>query len=138
KERSYHREEKFVAVLKTRSLLRCAVSVILGAVFVLSSALAQNQPIRVGGNIAEANRISSVTPEYPEEAKSNRIQGTVKLEIMIGEDGHVHQATILSGPTEVGKSAVSAVLQWVYKPTLLNGEPVAVITTVDINYTLAQ
>jgi hypothetical protein len=45
---------------------------------------------------------------------------------------------VISGPTELVSSAVAAVQQWVYRPTLLNGEPVTVITTIDVNYTLAQ
>jgi TonB family protein len=90
------------------------------------------------GNVAAANRISTVTPVYPAEAKQNRIQGTVQLEIMIDKEGHVSQASVISGPAELVQSAADAVLQWVYKPTLLNGEPVRVVTTVDVNYTLSQ
>jgi len=46
--------------------------------------------------------------------------------------------SVVSGPTELIRSASDAVQQWVYRPTLLNGEPVSVLTTVDVNYTLAQ
>jgi TonB family protein len=101
-------------------------------------ALAQDTPIRIGGNVAQANRISWVTPVYPAEAKQNRIQGAVELEIMIDKEGRVSQLTVTSGPTELVQSATDAVQQWVYKPTLLNGEPVAVLTTVTVNYTLSQ
>ena len=100
--------------------------------------LAQNGPIRVGGEVAQANRVSAALPVYPPEAKQNRIQGTVKLEIVIDKSGHVSQVTVTSGPPELIQSATDAVWQWVYKPTLLNGEPVFVQTTVDVNYTLTQ
>jgi len=110
---------------------------VLAAGVALSLALADG-PIRLGGNIAQANRISAVVPVYPAEAKQNRIQGTVKLEITIDKEGHVANMSLISGPPELVLSATDAVQQWVYKPTLLNGEPVSVLTTVDINYTLAQ
>jgi periplasmic protein TonB len=116
---------------------------VLGVGFALSLATAQDKDdkdktIRLGGNVAQANLLARVTPVYPAEAKQNRIQGTVKLEITIDKEGHVAQAAVISGPVELIQSATDAVQQWVYRPTLLNGEPVAVLTTVDINYTLSQ
>jgi protein TonB len=123
---------------RKRSSLRPALWVVLAAAFALSSALAEDRPIRIGGNIAQANRISAVVPLYPAEAKENRIQGTVKLEITIDKEGHVSEMSLISGPQELVRSATDAVQQWVYKPTLLNGEPVSIVTTVDVNYTLAQ
>jgi periplasmic protein TonB len=104
----------------------------------LAVALAQDKPIRVGGNVAQANRISSVAPVYPPEAKQKGIQGTVRLDVTIDNEGHVSQLTATSGPAELIQSAIDAVRQWVYRPTLLNGEPVTVLTTVDVNYTLSQ
>jgi periplasmic protein TonB len=118
--------------------VRPILNAFFGAALLLTSAVAQNGPIRVGGNVQQANLISSVKPVYPPEAKADRIQGTVKLEIGIDKEGHVSQITVTSGPPELIQSAVDAVRQWVYKPTLLNGEPVVVLTTVDVNYTLSQ
>jgi periplasmic protein TonB len=112
--------------------------VLLGAGLALSLALGQDRPIRVGGEVQQANRISSVTPVYPAEAKQNRIQGTVRLEVTIDKEGHVSGVSLISGPAELVQSATDAVQQWVYRPTLLNGEPVTVLTTVDVNYTLSQ
>jgi bla regulator protein blaR1 len=111
---------------------------LVGVSIALSLALAQDKPIRVGGNVQQANRLSFVTPVYPAEAKQNRIQGTVQLEITIDKEGHVVAVAVIGGPTELTQSAIDAVQQWVYKPTLLNGEPVSVLTTVDVNYTLSQ
>jgi protein TonB len=110
----------------------------LALTLALTSASAQDTPIRLGGNVAQANLISRVTPVYPAEAKENRIQGTVKLEITIDKEGHVGPMSVIGGPPELIHSATDAVGQWVYKPTLLNGEPVSVLTTVDVNYTLSQ
>jgi TonB family protein len=127
-----------MTIRRNQFRLRCALTVVLSAGLAITTALAQDRPIRVGGNIAEANRISKVDPVYPSEAKQQRIQGTVKLEIIIDKLGHVSQMSVVSGPPELVQSATEAVQQWVYKPTLLNGEPVFVQTTVDINYTLSQ
>lgn len=112
--------------------------VILGVGFALTFALAQDHPQRVGGNVIQASRISAVAPVYPREAKQKRIQGVVRLEVIIDKEGRVSQLTVVSGPAELTQSATDAVRQWVYKPTLLNGEPVEVQTTVDVNYTFTQ
>jgi protein TonB len=118
---------------------RRALWLALGVSFAVTLMFAQNGPvIRVGGNVAQANRISVVAPVYPAEAKQNGIQGTVKLQITIDKEGHVSQWAVLSGPAELIQSATDAVQQWGYKPSLLNGEPVTVVTTVDVNYTLSQ
>jgi protein TonB len=61
----------------------------------------------------------------------------VRFEAMIGPDGRVQNLKVLSGPPILVSSALEAVKQWVYRPTLLNGQPVAVVTVVDVNYTLA-
>ena len=96
------------------------------------------QRIRVGGNVQSAMVISAPKPPYPAEAKLNRIQGVVKLNVVIGKDGIVKDVQVASGDPELTEVAVEAVRQWVYKPTLLNGEPVEVVTVVDVNFTLRQ
>jgi len=131
-------KETAVNRIQNRTLFRRVLSVVLGTGLVLSLALAQDKPIRIGGNVQQANRLSWVDPVYPAEAKQNRIQGMVKLEITIDKEGHVLAVAVISGPAELIQSATDAVQQWVYRPTLLNGEPVSVITTVDVNYTLSQ
>ncbi len=117
---------------------RLVRSALLATALSAGLALAQDHPIRVGGNVAAANRISWVNPAYPPEAKQNRIQGTVSLEILIDKDGRVANVTVRSGPAELIQAATDAVSQWLYRPTLLNGNPVSVITTVDVNFTLSR
>jgi TonB family protein len=95
-------------------------------------------PIRLGGNVAQANLIEKTTPAYPALAKEARVQGTVRFEATIGKDGRVANLHLLSGHPLLIQSATEAVQQWVYRPTLLNGNPVEVITTVDVNYTLSE
>ncbi len=92
--------------------------------------------IRVGGNVQSANLVRQIRPAYPPEAKQARIQGTVRLAAVISPEGNVIDLQPVAGHPLLVPSAMEAVKQWVYKPTLLNGSPVQVITTVDINYTL--
>jgi periplasmic protein TonB len=92
--------------------------------------------IRVGGNVAQANLIRQVTPVYPAIAKTAHISGTVLLHAIIGKDGTVQDLQYISGPPLLMKSAMDAVRQWRYKPTLLNGEPVDVDTTISVVFTL--
>jgi periplasmic protein TonB len=94
--------------------------------------------IRVGGNVQAANLIKKITPLYPPLAKSARIQGTVRFTAIIGKDGTIQNLQLVSGHPMLVQSATEAVKQWVYKPTLLNDEPVEVITQIDVNFTLSQ
>lgn len=94
--------------------------------------------IRVGGNVQGAMIVTKVPPIYPAAAKAARVQGVVHLSATIGPDGTVQELSVLSGPAELTQAALDAVKQWVYKPTLLNGNPVQVETSIDINFTLSQ
>jgi len=94
--------------------------------------------IRVGGNVAATKLISQIRPVYPPEAKAQRVQGKVSLMAVIAKDGTVQSLEVVSGDPLLVPSALEAVKQWVYQPTLLNGQPVEVQTMIDVNYTLSQ
>lgn len=94
--------------------------------------------IRVGGQVESAKLIFQPKPEYPPLAKMARIQGTVRLEAIISRDGTIQDLKVLSGHPLLVKVALEAVQRWRYQPTLLNGEPVEVVTEVDVNFTLAE
>ena len=96
------------------------------------------KPIRVGGAKQEENLIKKVMPKYPVEAKKNHVQGKVFLDVIINKEGRVESTRLVSGPALLVQSAVDAVKQWEYKPTLLNGEPVAVESEVLVHYTLTK
>jgi TonB family protein len=96
------------------------------------------QMIKVGGNVQAAMVLKRVTPVYPDAAKSLGVEGVVHLAVTIAKDGTVQEVHVLGGHPLLIMSAMDAVRQWVYRPTLLNGQPVQVETTVDINFTLAQ
>jgi protein TonB len=94
------------------------------------------QRIRVGGNVQAANLINQVKPNYPPLAKQARIQGTVELSAVIGKDGRVQDLKVVRGHPLLVQAALDAVKNWIYRPTMLNGEPVEVSTTIDVNFTL--
>jgi protein TonB len=94
------------------------------------------QRIRVGGNVQAANLITQIKPVYPPLAKQARIQGTVELSAIIGKDGRVQDLKVVRGHPLLVHSAMDAVKGWIYRPTMLNGEPVEVSTTIDVNFTL--
>lgn len=101
--------------------------------------VANTKPIRVGGNVAESNLIRKVQPVYPASAKAAGVQGTVTIEAVILKDGTPSSLAVLSSPSDdLSESALEAVRQWRYRPTLLNGEPVEIVTDIQINYTLSQ
>jgi protein TonB len=80
--------------------------------------------------------IYRVEPVYPQAAKQMGAQGIVSLSALIGKDGKVRDLKAVSGHPLLVQAAEDAVKQWVYRPTLLNGEPVEVQTTIDVNFTL--
>jgi len=96
------------------------------------------QRIRVGGNVQQAKLIYGPKPVYPPLAKQARIQGVVRLTAVIGTDGTIQNLQVVSGHPLLIPAALEAVKQWRYQPTLLNGEPVEVITQIDVNFTLTQ
>ena len=85
-----------------------------------------------------AKLIRQPKPSYPPLARQARISGVVKFNAVIAKDGSIQNLTMISGHPLLVQAATEAVRQWVYQPTLLNGEPVEVITTIDVNFTLSQ
>jgi TonB family protein len=96
------------------------------------------QRIRVGAEVQQSNLIQQTTPAYPPLAKQARIQGVVRFSVIIGKDGHISNMTLISGHPLLVPAAQEAVKQWLYRPTLLNGDPVEVATLVDVQFTLAN
>ncbi len=95
--------------------------------------------IRVGGNIQATKLITAPRVAYPEHLQQQGIQGSVLLDAVIGKDGSLMGLKVvntLANP-ELAKAAMDAVQNWRYQPTLLNGEPVEVITTITVNFRLA-
>ena len=95
-------------------------------------------PVKLGGVVAEANLIHRVQPIYPPLAKSARVQGAVQFTAVISTNGTIEKLELLRGHPLLIKAAKEAILQWRYRPTLLNGHPTEVITEITVNFTLSQ
>jgi protein TonB len=93
-------------------------------------------PVKVGGQIKPPRRLVNVAPVYPSIAQQARVEGEVEIEAVIGEDGRVREARVTRGKPLLNDAALAAVRQWTFTPTTLNGEPVAVIMTVTVVFTL--
>ncbi len=98
----------------------------------------QSAPIRVGGDVQMAKLIRKVMPIYPALARSARVFGVVHLVGTIAKDGTIRNLQLIDGHPLLTRAAMEAVAQWVYKPTLLNGQPVEVIAPIEVNFTLGQ
>lgn len=92
--------------------------------------------IKVGGDVQSASLLKQVTPDYPGIAKSAHVSGTVTLHAIISKDGSIEKLEYVSGPALLMTSAMSAVKEWKYRPTMLNGQPVEVDTTVQVVFSL--
>jgi periplasmic protein TonB len=92
--------------------------------------------VRVTSGVTEGLLIHKVMPEYPAQAKTAHMQGTVVLAAVIGKDGVVKDVKVVSGPPMLAQSAMAAVKQWRYKPYVLNGQPTEVDTTINVNFKL--
>jgi TonB family protein len=94
--------------------------------------------IRIGGSVEAAKVITRVQPIYPASAKAAGAQGTVLLHAVVGLDGRPYSLEVLNSQInpDLARAAVEAVSQWRYQPTLLNGEPVEVDTTIQVNFKL--
>ena len=94
------------------------------------------EPMEIGGEVQAAKLLRRVTPVYPSLARQARVGGLVRLRAIISEDGSVRRLEVLSGHPLLVGIAVEAVKRWLYRPTLLNGRAVAVITRIDVNFRL--
>ncbi len=98
--------------------------------------ITQAERIRQGGDVQAANLIYQVNPVYPWLARQTRVQGAVVMEAVINKEGSIESLRVITGHPLLNQAALDAVKQWRYRPTMLNGEPVEVITTVTVTFTL--
>jgi TonB family protein len=112
-------------------LVACCLAILL---FVAPPILAQDAPIRVSSGVMAGQLLTKVAPVYPPEAKDAKVMGSVVMHAIIGKNGLVESLDIVSGPELLRRPALDAVQQWTYKPYLLNGNPVAVETSIAVSY----
>ncbi len=95
-------------------------------------------PIHFATKVAEANLIRRVQPVYPKLAAETHVQGLVEFRAIISKEGNIQNLQLVRGHPLLVTAARDAILQWRYKPTLLNGQPVEVSTDILVNFTLMQ
>ena len=97
-------------------------------------------PLRIRASSGVAGQLikKKVAPLYPEEARQQRVQGTVLLHVLIDKEGNVEQVDLISGHPLLAPAAIEAVRQWKYTPYLLNQQPVALDTQVEVNFALVK
>jgi protein TonB len=98
----------------------------------------QHQQIRLGGRVVAAKLIYQPKPDYPELARLTRTQGDVEFEAIIGKGGGIEELKVVRGHPLLVKAAFEAVRQWRYQPTLLNGEPIEVLTEIIVTFRLGE
>jgi TonB family protein len=105
---------------------------------VASNGSAKTIRVRIGGEVQAPKIIEKVQPVYPEKAKAAGIEGTVILHAIISKDGNPLSLRVMNNQIDpdLARAAVEAVSKWRYRPTLLNGEPVEVDTTIMANFKL--
>jgi periplasmic protein TonB len=88
--------------------------------------------------IRMATPIHKVDPVYPALARQARISGTVELLGVLGTDGRIHELKVLRGHPLLVNAALDAVRQWIFQPTMLNGQAVEVAAPITVNFILNQ
>jgi len=96
------------------------------------------EPMLRLASVPESKIVNRAYPEYPAEALYLKVQGVVKINIVIGPDGHVQSATLVSGHPLLAPAAVQAAKRWVYQPTLVNDVPMRVATQISIPFGLDE
>lgn len=95
-------------------------------------------PTPISSGIAAGLLIRKTIPQYPPIARSAHIEGTVVLQATISKAGTIENLRVASGPAMLQQAAIEAVRNWLYRPYLLNGEPVEVETAINVNFTLSR
>lgn len=95
-----------------------------------------NEPVVLAADVADDNVVHRVSPAYPQEAKEKQVHGPVVLHAMVDKDGNVDFVKVVNGNDLLISSAVDAVRQWRYKPYVRNGEAVAFVTQVTVDFRL--
>ncbi len=96
----------------------------------------QTTRVRVPKGVEQGLLAHRVQPDYPPDAREAHIQGTVELRALIGKDGSVEGLTLVSGHPMLAPAAIDAVRQWRYRPYMLYGNPVEVVTEILVNFQL--
>jgi TonB family protein len=129
----------FPFVLHPGSVTESAVVIARAPGSPLKAAAVGPRKIRIGGSVEDAKLIdgTQTPPVYPESARAEGRQGVVLIQAEISPEGVPEDLKVIGSPgDDLSKAALQAISQWRYQPTLLNGEPVAVVTTITVDFRL--
>ena len=114
-------------------MIRCAISVAVTAAFAIGLVF----PVIAKDKITPPVLLEKIEPKYPADAKSEKIQGSVKIQAVIDAAGKVAEATASESPDpRLSQAAVDAVKQWKFKPAQVAGKAVKAKTTITVNFRL--
>ncbi len=113
-------------------------SVTMAARVVVGQETSEVGQLRIDGKDQEARIVRKVTPEYPPLARQTKTEGVVPLEAIVAKDGKIKELNVTTGHPLLVQSALNAVRQWQYAPTLLNGKRVEVLTEIDVYFSLER
>ena len=94
--------------------------------------------VQQGSTVQAAKLINKVQPDYPDIARAEHLSGKVVLHAIIATDGSVKTLHVLSGRCSLARAAIDAVRKWRYMPTMVNGNPVEVNTTIDVFFQMRK
>ena len=101
-----------------------------------STAVVPSISAPVSQGLSGGRLLKRISPDYPQQARTQRIEGRVILSAMVNEDGSVSDVKVVQGPTVLAESAVAAVARWRFQPFLLNGKPIRRETEIKVDYKL--
>jgi TonB family protein len=122
-------------------LVRCAI-VLAAAVLILPIAVtqrvhAQGKVYKIGNGVSQPRVIYKQEPAYTPEAKDQKIEGTVTLQVVIAATGYAEDIHVIKSlDPGLDQNAITAVSNWQFKPGMKNGQPVAVYATIQLNFHL--
>ena len=104
----------------------------------IAAPTATARPQQMAGSVVAGNLISSAKPAYPAAAREARVSGKVVLQATISETGTVKSLKVVTGHPLLNEASMEAVRHWRYSPTVLNGQPVEIMTTITVNFSLGN
>lgn len=120
--------------MKIRFLLSASLFVLIFSGLVFSE-----EPARLSNSSKAVKIIKKVAPTYPAEAKKQKIQGTVVLDVTVDEQGKVVETKVIkSVDSSLEEAAIKAMKQWEYAPLIVDGKPKAFIVSVTFNFALGE
>jgi protein TonB len=91
---------------------------------------------RQGGLVVLGQPLFKAEPVYPPLAKTTRVSGDVKLECVVGVNGHILEVKVIGGHPLLVRAAVEAAWKWVYAPSKLNDTPIEIVTNLTFSFKL--